>query len=126
MSSLYSESLHHDFLERLTLRVDDGTKRRISSAAASLKFSNPFVYLVGRPGLDLGTLGVILPSTGPSLIVQICWSNEVGRSPTSSEILPSLISWLDEWLDQSSYTGLANALYKSSGESVVEIRLGVD
>ena len=53
-----------------------------------------------RPGLDPGTLGAIQPDSGPFLDVQIRWSHEVGRSPTFSEILPSLISWLVDWLDK--------------------------
>ena len=79
-----------------------------------------------RPGLDPGTLGAILPDPGTFLDVQICWSNEVGRSPTFSEMFPSLIHWLDDWLDKTSYTGLANVRFKSSGGEVVELRFGID
>jgi hypothetical protein len=81
---------------------------------------------VRRPGIDPGTLGAIPPDPGVFLDVQICWSNEVGRSPTFSEMLPSLISWLDEWLDKSSYTGLANVRFEASGGEVIELRFGVD
>jgi hypothetical protein len=80
--------------------------------------------LVGLPGLDPGTLGAILPDPGTFLDVQICWSNEVGRSPTFSEVSPSLISWLGEWLDKSSYTGLANVRFESSGGEVIDLRFG--
>jgi len=78
------------------------------------------------PGLDPGTLGAILPDPGTFLDVQICWSNELGRSPTFSEMFPSLIHWLDEWLDKSSYTGLANVRFESSGGEVIELRFGID
>jgi len=81
---------------------------------------------VGRPGLDPGTLGAILPDPGTFLDVQICWSNEVGRSPTFSDVFPSLISWLDDWLDKSSYTGLANVRFKSGSGEVIELRFGVE
>ena len=77
---------------------------------------------VGRPGLDPGTLGAIPPHPETFLNVQICWSNEAGRSPTFSEMLPNLISRLDE----SSYTGLANVRFESSGGEVIELRFGVD
>ena len=78
------------------------------------------------PGLDPGTLGAILPDPGTFLDVQICWSSEVGRSPTFSEMFPSLIHWLDEWLDKSSYTDLANVRFESSSGEVIELRFRVD
>ncbi len=68
------------------------------------------LFLVGRPGLDPGTLGFVCERSGPSLKVQICWSQEVGRSPTFSEILPSLNSWLDEWLAPIIHEVAANRL----------------
>ncbi len=82
--------------------------------------------LVGRPSLDLGTLGAILSDPGTFLDVQICWSNEVGRSPTFSEVSPSLISWLDEWLDKSSYSGVANVRFETSDGQVIQLRFGED
>ena len=81
---------------------------------------------MGFPGFDPGTLGAILPDAGTFLDVQICWSNEVGRSPTFSEVSPSLISWLDEWLDKSSYTGLANVRFETSDGQVIQLRFGED
>ena len=77
-------------------------------------------------GFAPGTLGAIPPDPAPFLNVQICWSNEVGRSPTFSEMFPSLISWLDDWLDKSSCTGLANVRFQSSGGEVIDLRFGVD
>jgi len=75
-------------------------------------------------GFAPGTLGAIPPDPAPFLNVQICWSNEVGRSPTFSEMLPSLISWLDDWLDKSSYIGLANVRFENADGKSWEIRLG--
>ena len=49
---------------------------------------------VARPGLNPGTLGALFQSMGPSLTMQIHWSNGEGRSPEFSEILPGLNSWL--------------------------------
>ncbi len=60
---------------------------------------NPFVLLVGRPGLDPGTLGVFPECPGTFLNVQICWPEGVERPPTSTEVLSRLNSWLDSWLD---------------------------
>lgn len=80
---------------------------------------------MGRPGLDPGTLGVFRECPGVSLTIQIWWSNDIGRSPTCSEVVPSLISWLDDCLDKSSHTGLANVRFETSGGEVIEFRLGV-
>jgi hypothetical protein len=81
---------------------------------------------VDRPRIDPGFLGAILPDPVTFLDVQICWSSEAGRSPTFSEVSPSLISWLDDWLDKSSYTGLANVRFESSDGQVIQLRFGVD
>jgi hypothetical protein len=48
------------------------------------------------------------------------------RSPTFSEILPSLISGLDEWLDNGSYSGLANVRFGAVGREVIQLRFGAD
>jgi hypothetical protein len=79
---------------------------------------------VGRPGLDPGTLGATASSAESSLNVQIRWSNYLGRPPMSSEILPSLISWLDEWLDRGSCTGLAKVQFEAAGGEIVRIDRG--
>ena len=76
---------------------------------------------MGRPGLDPGTLGVMLEHSGPSLNIQICWSIEMGRSLTFFEMHPSLISWIDDWLDDSSHTGQAKVRFKT----IDEIQLGI-
>ena len=65
------------------------------------------VGLVGRPGLDPGTLRVFPERPGTSISVQICWPDEVRCPPTSTEVLSRLTSWLDNWLDQGSFQGLS-------------------
>jgi hypothetical protein len=75
---------------------------------------------VGRPGLDPGTVGAIDPSPGLWLNVQIRWSNELGRAPLSSDILPGLLSWLDN----GSCAGLSNVRIESSGGEVIEYQHG--
>jgi len=77
---------------------------------------------VGRPGLDPSTLGVLLPNPGTLLDVQTCWSIEVDRSPTFTEMFPSLIHWLDDLLDKSSYSGLANIRFEANDGAVSEFR----
>lgn len=42
--------------------------------------------------------------------------------PTFSEILPSLIFWLDEWLDKNSCGGLADVRFEASDGNVSEVR----
>ena len=63
--------------------------------------------LVGRLGLDPSTLRVFPERPGTSIIVQICWPDEVLCPPTSTEVLSLLTSWLDNWLDQGSFQGLS-------------------
>lgn len=82
--------------------------------------------LVGRSGLDLGTLGVIPSNPGSCLNVQIFWSSEVGRPTTFSEMLLSLISWPDDWLDEYSYTGLAKVRLEFGDGEAVEFRCADD
>lgn len=78
-------------------------------------------FPVGRPRLDPGTLGVILPGAKRALTVQICWSNEVSRAPEDTETLPSLNVWLDELLDMGSYTGHANIRFEQFNGDLVEM-----
>jgi len=61
--------------------------------------------VVGRPGLDPGTLRVFPDRPGTSVSVQICWPDEVQCPPTSTDVLSRLNSWLDNWLDQCSFQG---------------------
>jgi hypothetical protein len=61
--------------------------------------------LVGRPGLDPGTLRVFPERPGTSIYVQIWWPDEVQCPPTSTEVLSRLSSWLDNWLDPGSFQG---------------------
>jgi len=61
--------------------------------------------LVGRPGFDPGTLRVFPERPWPSVNVQICWPEKVACPPMSTDVLSRLSSWLDNWLDMSSYQG---------------------
>jgi hypothetical protein len=59
--------------------------------------------MVGRPGLDPGTLRVFPERPQTSISVQICWSDEVQCPPSSTEVHSRLASWLDNWLDLGSF-----------------------
>jgi hypothetical protein len=61
--------------------------------------------MVGRPGLDPGTLRVFLERPPMSISVQICWLDEDECPPTSTDVLSRFTSWLDNWLDQGSFQG---------------------
>jgi hypothetical protein len=61
--------------------------------------------MMGRPGLDSGTLGVLLQRPCKSVTVQIHWSDEEDDPSTYSEVLSELNSWLDSWLDQRARSG---------------------
>jgi len=80
--------------------------------------------LVGRTGLDPGTLRVFPECPGTSLSVQIWWSEEGGRPPTFAEVLSSLNSWLDSWLDQGSFQGQVTIQFRRANGEVFHLRLG--
>ena len=54
--------------------------------------------LVGRPGLDPGTLGIGPEHAAPFVVVRITWSEQSSIPPASTEILSNLIPWLHNWL----------------------------
>ena len=61
--------------------------------------------MVGRPGLDPGTLRVFPECPGTSISVQIWWPDEVQCPPTSTDVLSCVTSWLDNCLDLRSFQG---------------------
>jgi hypothetical protein len=54
--------------------------------------------LVGRPGLDPGTLGIEPDHPTASVIVRITWSESSLVPSSSTETLSNLIPWLHHWL----------------------------
>ena len=78
----------------------------------------------GHQGLDPGTLGVFPERPGTSINVQICWPDEVGCPPTSTEVLSRLTSWLDSWLDPGSFQGQVTIQFRGSEGEGFELRLG--
>jgi hypothetical protein len=80
--------------------------------------------LVGRPGLDPGTLRVFPERPGTSINVQICWLDKVECPPRSTDVLSRLTSWLDSWLDLGSFQGQATIQFRGSEGEVFELRLG--
>ena len=82
-----------------------------AGSRTSSRMSGP-ASLVGRPSLDLGTLGVFPECPGTSLSVQICWPEGVECPPTSTEVLSRLNSWLDSWLDPDSFQGAGTIRFR--------------
>jgi len=80
--------------------------------------------LVGRPGLDPGTLRVFPERPGTSISIQICLPNEVECPPTATEVLSHLNLWLDSWLDLGSFQGQTTIQFRGSDGEVFELRLG--
>jgi hypothetical protein len=80
--------------------------------------------MVGRPGLDPGTLRVFPDRPGTSISVQICWPDEVQCPPTSTDVLSRLTSWLDSWLDQGSFQGQVTIRFREADGEGFNLRLG--
>jgi len=80
--------------------------------------------MVGRPGLDPGTLRVFPERPGTSISVQICWSDEVQCPPTSTEVLSRLTSWLDSWLDPGLFQGQVTIESRGNDGEGFELRFG--
>ena len=59
---------------------------------------NVHQYLVGRPSLDLGTLGFEPERTEASVVVRVAWSEDYVSPPTSVDVLSDLLPWLHDWL----------------------------
>ena len=79
--------------------------------------------LVGRPGLDPGTLRVFPERPGTSISVQICWPDEVQCPPASTEVHARLTSWLDNWLDQGSFQGEVTIHFREADGEGFELLL---
>jgi hypothetical protein len=80
--------------------------------------------LVGRPGLDPGTLRVFPERPRTSISVQICWPHEVQCPPTSTGVLSRLKSWLDNWLDLGSFQGQVTIQYRAVDGEELDLCIG--
>ena len=80
--------------------------------------------LVGRPGLDPGTLRVFPECPWMSVGVQICWPDEAQRPPPSTDVPSRLISWLDSWLDQGSFQGQVTIQFRGTDGGEFKLRSG--
>jgi hypothetical protein len=87
---------------------------------------NVQTLMVGRPGLDPGTLRVFPERPGTSISVQICWPDQVQCPPTSIEVHSRLLSWLDNWLDLGSFQGDVTIQFREVVGESFELRLGRD
>jgi len=85
---------------------------------------NVQILVVGRPGLDPGTLRVFPERPGTSISVQICWPDEVGCPPTSTDVLSRLYSWLDSWLDQGSFQGRVTIQFRGVDGEELDLCMG--
>jgi hypothetical protein len=82
--------------------------------------------MVGRPGLEPGTLRVFPGCPGTSLSDQICWPDSVECPPTSTDVLSRMISWLDSWLDHGWFQGQVTIQFRETDGEEFELRLGAE
>jgi hypothetical protein len=94
---------------------------RAARHAGRLNCSN----VVGRPGLDPGTLGGDRDDTTSSVDVRISWSEQVSGPPMSAEILSNLSLWLHDWLHKTESGGVGVILSTGPDGSRLELRVEV-
>jgi len=63
-----------------------------------INLSSVPALLVGRPGLDPGTLGFQPDGTRASVVVRVSWSETSVHPPTSADVLSNLLPGLHDWL----------------------------
>ena len=80
----------------------------VSVTTVGVRERNRSGILVGRPGLDPGTLRVFQIVQGRPSASRSDDPDEVRCPPTSTEVLSRLTSWLDSWLDLGSFQGQVN------------------
>src|ERR1039458_6425840 len=79
--------------------------------------------LVGRPGLDPGTLGFEPERMEASVVVRVAWSEESASPPTSADVLANLVPWLHDWL-HSLGIGVSSVVQISGSEGLkIEVRV---
>ena len=84
---------------------------------------NPFVLLVGRPGLDPGTLGSIKDHPSASVAIQISWSAASANPPTSEEVLSNLGLRLQNWLQELGSGVVGVMRFENAEGSSFELRI---
>jgi hypothetical protein len=80
--------------------------------------------LVGRPGLDPGTLGFDPDSAQASVVVRVTWSEDCASSPTSANILSNLLPRLHDW--QHSLGSEVSGAVQISGSDGFKIEVNVE
>jgi hypothetical protein len=75
------------------------------------------VLLVGRPGLDPGTLGFEPERTEASVVVRVAWSEDHASAPTSADVLSNVLPWLRDWL-HSPGSGVSSVVQISSPDGL--------
>lgn len=83
----------------------------------------PFVELVGRSGLDPGTLECSRMSRYVSQRSDLLAGRSGKSTNVSTEVLSPLNSWLESWLDQGSFEGQATTQFRGNDGEVFELQL---
>jgi hypothetical protein len=85
---------------------------------------NVYLLLVGRPGLDPGTLGVGPERPTASVVVQITWSEDSPSPPTSAEILTNLSPWLHHWLHSIGNDVIGDVIIRGADGRQIDVLVG--
>ena len=80
--------------------------------------------LVGRPGLDPGTLGSILGRPSASVDVHLSWLEGSASPPSSTEVLSNLGLRLQDWLHDAGFGVVGVMQFANSNGEKFELRIG--
>ena len=80
-------------------------------------------FLVGRPGLDPGTLGSDLTRPSASVKIHLTWSDPLANPPTSAEILTDLCLGLHQWLHEKSTGGVGTLRFENVEGEKFDLRI---
>ena len=82
-------------------------------------------FLVGRPGLDPGTLGSDQARPSASVKIHLTWSDGSANPPTSAEILSNLGLRLHQWLHETGSRVVGRIQFQNVDGDLFDIRIEV-
>ncbi len=103
--------------------VVDGSRAAAPSIAFDRSRGGLRRFLVGRPGLDPGTLGSLLDRPCASFDVHLSWLEGLSSPPSSTEVLSNLGLRLQVWLQNAGFGVVGVMQFANSNGEKFELRI---